>query len=280
MKSNLRLRVLVPTALLALLGMAAFAFAFSGSPGEDAAPAPIAPHNPAPAAPADEVKLADWAKQAQAICKELNATNSELKTPQSSAELLIVLPQSLTNAEQSLAELRALPAPASEQKRINKMLKHFDQFIALERQAIAAIQAGDIATYASYTGVAYAQNDKGSAIAIDLGAPACGANTSDDSELAKELDKHKLVVVVLYAPGAQLDTLSIEEARAGADMSGAGFVAIDVFDPSEIAVVAAAYPFRTAPSTIVFVRNKGVDSAFERYVDRETVAQAVDNASV
>jgi hypothetical protein len=160
------------------------------------------------------------------------------------------------------------------------MLKHYNQFIALENQAIAAMQAGNIVSYASFTGVAYAQNDKGSAIAIELGAPACGANTSDDSELAKELEKHKLVVVVLYAPGAQLDTLSIEEARAGADLSGAGFVAIDVFDPSEIAVVAAAYSFRTAPSTIVFVRNKGVETAFERYVDRETVAQAVDNARV
>ena len=35
MKSNLRLRVLIPTAVLALLGMAAFAFAFSGTPEEE-----------------------------------------------------------------------------------------------------------------------------------------------------------------------------------------------------------------------------------------------------
>ncbi len=279
MKSNLRLRVLIPTAVLALLGMAAFAFAFSGSPGDEAAP-PIPPHNPAPAQAAADVTRSDWAKQAQEICTELNEKNSELKVPQSSAELVVVLPQALTNSEQAIAALRAVPMPVDDQKRIEKMLKHFDQFVALENQAVAAMQAGDLASYAAFTGVAFAQNDKGSAIADDLGADACGANTSDDSELARALDKHRIVVAVLYAPGASLDSLALGEARAGANLAGAGFVAIDVYDPSEIATVAGAYSFRTSPSVLVFVRNEGVATAFERYVDRETVAQAVDNARV
>ena len=226
------------------------------------------------------MKQSDWAKQAQEICTTLNETNAELKVPQSSAELIVILPQSLANAEAAVAELRALPMPAADTKRIEKMLKHFDQFISLERQAVAAMQAGDLAGYWSFTGVAFVQNDKGSAIAVSLGADACGENSSDDTELARELEKHKVVVAVLYAPGAALDSLSIGEARAGADMSGGGFVALDVYNPSEIAVIAAQYSFRTAPSVLIVVRNKGVATEFEKYVDRETVAQAVDNASV
>ena len=74
--------------------------------------------------------------------------------------------------------------------------------------------------------------------------------------------------------------MTLREARAGAALSGAGFVAVNVYDTHEIAPLAAQYAVRMAPSVFVFVRFKGAVSQFSGYLDRETVAQAADNATL
>ena len=61
----------MPTAVLALLGVAVGAFAFSGAPSGSQEPLPA--HKPAPAAtPVADVKRSAWAKQANTICANLN----------------------------------------------------------------------------------------------------------------------------------------------------------------------------------------------------------------
>jgi hypothetical protein len=279
MKANLRPKVLLPTAVLAVLGIAGFAFAFSGTPGGGGgdANAPLPKHTPAPVS---DVKLADWAKQANTICRNLNDDNAKIPTPQSRGEIATLVTFSLDNADRSLAELRALPMPAAKQKDIELMLKHFGQFVSLERKAIVSIQAGDVSAYAATTGAAFSANDKGIVIARELGAGACGRNGSDDTELARQLEKHKVVVTVLYTPGSPVDNLTVLEARAAAALSGVGFVSIDVYDTQEIALVAAEYSTRGAPAVLVFRRNQGAVTQFNGYVDRETIAQAADNAAL
>ena len=86
--------------------------------------------------------------------------------------------------------------------------------------------------------------------------------------------------VAIYTPGAAVDNLTILEARAGAALSRAGFVAIDVNDTHEISLVAAEYSTRGAPAVLVFRRNQGAVTQFNGYMDRETIAQAADNAAL
>jgi hypothetical protein len=277
MKVNLRPRVLLPTAVLALLGIAVGAFAFSGTPGGGTPNTPLPVHK---AAPATDVTRSAWAKQANVICRDLNDANAEIATPQSRGEIATLVSITLNNADQALAGLTALPMPAQDKADIERMLKHFGQFISLERKAIVSIQAGDVSSYAVLTGAAFSANDKGIVIARELGAGACGRNGSDDTELARELDRHRVVIAVLYTPGAAVDNLTVLEARAAAALSGVGFVSIDVYDTQEIALVTAEYSTRGAPAVLVFRRNQGAVTQFNGYVDRETIAQAADNAAL
>jgi hypothetical protein len=276
LRSNLRPRVLLPTAILALGGIGFGAFAFSGTPGAGDEPLPPIVQ------PAEEpsATLAAWRKGANGVCATLNHDTANLGTPQTQAELLQRLPASLTLAQGALKELEALPTPKAQRKAIKKMLKLFTQFVAKQQEALAALQAADTAEFARLTGEAFRANDRGNAIARDLGARQCAVGGTDDTKLARELEKNRVVVAVLYAPDSNVDTIAIREARAGASLAGAGFVAVNVFDPRAIAPLTAHYSVRTAPSVFVFARYKGAVSQFGGYVDRETVAQAADTAAL
>lgn len=281
LRSNLRVRVLVPTAILALLGVAVGAFAFSGTPGGSEEPLPPIQR---PAAAGGKgtpgVTLAAWSKSANKICRTLNADTAELATPQTQAELLVLLPASLDMAQAAVVELRAVPAPKKQAKRIEKMLKQFDRFVAVQRQAVTALQGNDAEGFSELTARAFAANDAGSEIARDLGAAQCAVGSTEDTDLAAALERNRIVVAVLYSPASSVDTLTIREARAGAALSGAGFVALNVYDTHEIAPVTAQYPVRESPSVLIFVRHHGAVSQFAGYLDRDTVAQAADNAAL
>jgi hypothetical protein len=275
-KANLRLRVLLPVALLALMGLGFGAHAVTGTPGGAGPLPPLA--RPAVAKPAKKTSLARWAKDANRICRALDADARALGTPQTREDLVQRLPQSLTLAEGALEELRALDAPAAARARVDRMLRHFDRFVALERDAVNSLTANDVEGFARLTARAFRANDRGNAIARSLGAGRCAVGGTDQTALAHELERHRLVVAVLYSAGANLDTLALREARSGAARAKAGFVAIDVYDTQEIAPVAAQYAVRGAPSVFVFVRGRGAVTQFDGWVDSETVAQAVDNA--
>ena len=279
LRSNLRLHVLLPTAVLALLGVGVGAFAFSGTPGDETGLPPV--HRPAGGEEAAQAiaTRSDWARKASRICARLNRDAAALGTPQTRDDLLALLPQSLDLGDAALAELKKLPGPRRDASRRARMLHEFGRFLALERKAVAALTAGDAEAYARHTGAAFRANDRGNRIARELGARACAEGGSDDTELARALDRHDVVVAVLYSPDAAVDRLSILEARAGASLARAGFVAIDVYDAKEVAPLAAQYAVRGAPSVLVLTRGEGAVTHFGGWVDRETVAQAADNAS-
>jgi hypothetical protein len=278
-KSKLRPRILVPAGILALLTLGFGAFAFTGTPGGSEEPLPPLKRPAKTAEPAPSVSRSAWAKQANAICLSLNEDAAALGTAQSRTEMLELLPRSLDLADAALVELRALPAPRRDRRDVKRMLDLFARFIARERQAVAALTASDTAGFARFTAQAFAANNRGNAIARRLGADQCAENGSDESKLVRELEKHRVVVAVLYSPDSNVDTLAIAEARAGARQAGAGFVAIDVYNAKEVAPVAAQFgTIRGAPAVLVLERFEGAVTQFAGYVDRETVAQAVDNA--
>ncbi|MFN2470302.1 MAG: hypothetical protein ABR583_04805 [Gaiellaceae bacterium] len=96
--------------------------------------------------------------------------------------------------------------------------------------------------------------------------------------VAAALVRNAIVVVSVGAPGARVDELAAREARAGADLAGAGFVQINAFRQAEVAPLEAKVQLRSNPSLLVFRRPGDIAISISGFADRESVAQAVENA--
>jgi hypothetical protein len=98
------------------------------------------------------------------------------------------------------------------------------------------------------------------------------------SPLERKLAKDPVVVVVLYSPDSPVDALATQEARAGAEAAGVGFLAIDVSKEKAAAPLADLYGVREAPALLIFQRGLKIATQIGGFADRETVAQAAENA--
>jgi hypothetical protein len=95
----------------------------------------------------------------------------------------------------------------------------------------------------------------------------------------RALAKHKVVVVSLVVPGSHVDELAAGEAKAGAKLGGAGYLALNVLNERVAHAVLAKLEGTKEPSLLVLKRSGEVVLSLEGFVDRETVAQAAANAS-
>jgi len=104
--------------------------------------------------------------------------------------------------------------------------------------------------------------------------------------LAVALRSNQVVVVALYAPRSSVDAVARDEARQGAGIAGAGFVALDVSDNKVAApltslltgAATAADRVLDDPAVLVFQQPKTLFVRFNGFTDRDTVAQAAVNA--
>ena len=105
--------------------------------------------------------------------------------------------------------------------------------------------------------------------------------------LALALNSHEIVVVSLYTPGANVDAMATDEARHGAALAGAGFVAFNVADekivsPLTSLLTGAPTPadrVPDGPAVLVFGRPSTLFVRLNGFADRDTVAQAAANAA-
>ena len=93
------------------------------------------------------------------------------------------------------------------------------------------------------------------------------------------LQQHPIVVVSLVVPGARVDEIAAAEAQAGAKLSGAGFVALNVLNEGVARSLLAKVTTVQDPSVLVVTRAGTIALELGGFVDRETVAQAAANAS-
>ena len=93
------------------------------------------------------------------------------------------------------------------------------------------------------------------------------------------LRSHEVVVVSLYVPNARVDELATDEARAGAALSGAGFVALNVLEEKTAKPLLEQLGTLEDPSLLVVKRPGEVALQLSGFVDRDTVAQAAATAS-
>lgn len=105
--------------------------------------------------------------------------------------------------------------------------------------------------------------------------------------LAHALATHRVVVVSLYAPRSSVDVMATAEARRGATLAGAGFVAFSVADEQVVSPLTAllsgaqtaADRVLDGPAVLVFQRPRTLFVRFNGFADRDTVAQAAANAA-
>jgi hypothetical protein len=95
----------------------------------------------------------------------------------------------------------------------------------------------------------------------------------------RALARHKVVVVSLVVPGSHVDELAAGEAKAGAKLGGAGYLALNVLNERVAHAVLTKLDGLKEPSLLVLTRSGAVVLALEGFVDRETVAQAAANAA-
>ena len=288
MKSRLRLRVLLPTAVLALAGVGVSAFAFGGTPplaGDDPLPAPL-PKAAANAAnkktsPAPAASKKAWAKQASALCRAALKEADSVPEPQSPEELQAYLAATAQRASKLLAGLEALPRPAAERRAIAALLANARKATKLFEEGQQALAAKDSDAFASAMDESEALDRKFDAAAVRLGAGDCAVDSTKPlTPLEKALVKDRIVVVVLYSSDSAIDRLAIREARAGANAARVGFLAVEVANTKDVSSFARQYSVRKAPAVLVMRRWLGAVTTFPSYVDRETVAQAAVTAKV
>jgi hypothetical protein len=88
---------------------------------------------------------------------------------------------------------------------------------------------------------------------------------------------HRVVVLVVYMPGASVDAVVRREARMGAAATGAGFVQVSALNNALATEVLANTGVLPEPAVLV-LRRPGVVVATLGVTDRQTVVQAVRQA--
>jgi hypothetical protein len=92
------------------------------------------------------------------------------------------------------------------------------------------------------------------------------------------LSANRAVVIALYDPRAKIDDTALREARAGAELAGTTFVAIDV-RKNQVAPLNARYGVIQDPAVLVLRPPGDLVVRIDGFADRDTVAQAAANAA-
>jgi hypothetical protein len=97
--------------------------------------------------------------------------------------------------------------------------------------------------------------------------------------LARAFAQHHVVVVSLYNPYSQVDGIAFAEARAGAQLAGAGFVPLNVLSQAQVGKLTEQLGLLPDPGLLVYVRPATLAAKINGFADKETVAQAAQNAA-
>jgi len=308
MRQQLRLRVLLPVAVLGLLGAGFGAFAMGGPAAPESIPvnptssgavdtgatdtgATDTGATPAPAPPpptAGEVDPATWAQQANALCAQLDEQLGPLEEFESPNEAEEALAQALELLEAFEDDFVAIGWPQGEQDAVVAIHVSIAAGLDVFERFHAALVQEDVDEL-----LRLAKDRPGDKAAVKaqkaelrrLGADECAKSSPADTAplrgsatLQWQLLKYRAVVVVFYSPESALDATAVLEARAAALATSAGFVPVDVTSEKQVAAIALGYEVLGSPTVLVVGRGPKLRSEFNGFVDRETVAQAVENA--
>jgi hypothetical protein len=298
MKSQIRPRVLVPVLIAALALGGVAVWKLRGSSSDPAGEQPVAaesvsadaaaPPGDASSSPPQGV-AAGWAGEANAICGQVLDT-LRTQAPVASTDFTAAARSYEATISAAVSELRALePAPA-QVAGVTALLGLYDRQLTLVREQITAFEAGKLKRVQKLDRENVALEQEADDLATELGATTCAEDVDPadpdagkavslgELKLAKALLEHDVVVVVLYAPRADVDTAVVREARAAATETGAAFVALDGTREADGAVLARTWNLRDTPATVVLGPGPSLVAAITGYADRETIGQAATDA--
>lgn len=283
MRSQFRLRVVLPVAVLGLLGVGVGAFAMGGPPDGGPGGTPSTTATTTGTEPvAEPLTVAIWAKRADKLCAKVNSELRAAGQPASREQAVAFLEQYLEVARWADPALVALGLPAGEKTRVKRLWALSAATTKAAGEILEALRTNQRTRVLSLFQRSEKLGAESEKIVSRLGAHRCAedpfAPADPERGLAGALDENKVVVVLFYAPGSAYDTIQAREARAGAAAAGAGFLAVDVSKDRQVASMAAAFEVRDAPAILVMTRGFKVAVRIEGYADRQAVAQAAANA--
>ena len=97
--------------------------------------------------------------------------------------------------------------------------------------------------------------------------------------IAIALGRHQTVVVSLYNPYSEVDGIAFAEARAGARSAGVGFVPLNVLSEAQVGKLTQMLGLLPDPGLLVYIRPGTLVAKISGFADKETVAQAAQNAA-
>jgi hypothetical protein len=97
--------------------------------------------------------------------------------------------------------------------------------------------------------------------------------------IATALGRHQTVVVSLYNPYSEVDGIAFAEARAGAKNAGVGFVPLNVLSEAQVGKLTQMLGLLPDPGLLVYIRPGTLVARIGGFADKETVAQAAQNAA-
>ena len=97
--------------------------------------------------------------------------------------------------------------------------------------------------------------------------------------IATALGRNQTVVVSLYDPYSQVDGIAFAEARAGARNAGVGFVPLNVLSQAQVGKLTQMLGMLPDPGLLIYVRPGTLVARISGFADKETVAQAAQNAA-
>jgi hypothetical protein len=294
MRQQLRLRVLLPVAVLALLGAGVAAYASGGGGGGSDESEFVVTHRAKPK-PVSTLGPTAWAKQADAVCREAIAQARALE-PRTVVGLEAALAKAVPLAEQTDERLAALGLPQGNEALAKGFLRTSRAETAAGGKMLTALQHGDGKAFRAAGRTLDRLERRFDRFAHQLGAHVCAqaTATSRPEPTAEENGKALLrrpakalnlmllnrpaVVVVFYRPDGGVDGASVFEARAASLAVHAGFLPVNVRRNAAVSELASKYEVLSSPAVLVFVRGPKLVAHFDGFVDRKTVEQAVTNA--
>ena len=302
MRQQLRLRVLLPLAVLGLLGAGFGAYAFGQAPEPASAPLPPTTTAAAPASPKapGPVGRKAWAAEVNALCaaalSELEGTAlPDHPTPKELEKALSAAVKASATFDKAFARVGW---PRGEKATVVRLRATSVRETTIGRSVLKAFRAHDVDRFVRLLD-RWSAGDRWKADMRRLGARKCakeieldeaargaeqanGAQAKMPPAVALEwaLYFKRAVVVLFYTPTSGLDGTTVLETRSAVLDTGAAFLPVNVKANGQVSELAERYDVLEAPAILVFVRGATPKLAarFDRFADRQTVAQAVENA--
>jgi len=111
-------------------------------------------------------------------------------------------------------------------------------------------------------------------------AEIAALNAGLPPKLAHALGQHDVVVVELTDPQSEVDGISFAEAQAGAQLAGVGFLPLNVLSKADVGSLTQSLgQLLPDPGLLVYTRPARLAVRIDGFADKETVAQAAENAA-